>query len=46
MSDNYRGSILEGKNDLILQRMKTKVSQIPKEDLDRGYSFCKELLDD
>lgn len=32
--------------DAYIERMKTKVSQIPKEDLNKGYSFCKELLDE
>lgn len=33
-------------NDAYVRRMKTKVSQIPREDLNKGYSFCKELLED
>jgi len=34
------------RNEAYIERMKTKVSKIPKEDIDAGYAFCKELLDD
>lgn len=33
-------------NEAYIQKMKTKISKIPKEDLDKGYAFCKELLND
>ena len=34
------------KGDAYIENMKRKVSQIPQEDLDRGYAFCRELLED
>ena len=33
------------KNNLYIEKMKRKINEIPKEDLDNGYEFCKSVLD-